>query len=531
MKSLRVTLCSALLTSIGLFGCGEEIGMDMDTESLDGLTDRSSLISDTPFETPPIDPEPETPIDWEQDQLFQMCYFSAPGGCSLSRLPYFDGQGPASDLNTGSDRDITAADGWVLVYQRFGTEQEMVTTPFFVLYNTYRGLLRLFFFNTMFSETYSYAMVGLKQPFPGQTGPLFNFGDPGYFSDGFDESKEIVALIEMAPAQWSYADFEVTGYTPELPMDSTLEFEVWGFIESDVSLDGTLTLDQVFRGGGGGGGNATLAAVQNVEKRVKEGYKWHKNVKGAIDSLQGKVSENPGTWWADLIGPVVEGAKLGPIAGAAAGVAGFFKSFLFPGKANARQTLNFEGELELAGTIETQTDNYILKFRTPGAPLSEPDDHLAPFYDKPLGIYNISRPVFSTVRETVCENGNSGPPDDFATPIVVDPQCYFAFGTRLQSDSMIVEINPHIGASAYTTVGLFGNDYQSLSDGEEVEYSELEPFRSQVFQETRPTTMFEGREWDVAIQIEITPPVGSRYESPIVLMNTHDAVYEYTFYN
>ena len=65
-------------------------------------------------------------------------------------LPYYASTGPAAaELNISGDRDILPSQGWVLVVRDFGSGGAPPTSlPYFILYNKYRGLLRLFYWST-----------------------------------------------------------------------------------------------------------------------------------------------------------------------------------------------------------------------------------------------------------------------------------------------------------------------------------------------------------------------------------------------
>ncbi|HEX3585706.1 MAG TPA: hypothetical protein VH024_06900, partial [Candidatus Angelobacter sp.] len=61
-------------------------------------------------------------------------------------LPYYAFDGFATNLNDPSGPDVLPADGWVLLFRSFGNPACGTNMPYFVLYNRYHGLLRVFFY-------------------------------------------------------------------------------------------------------------------------------------------------------------------------------------------------------------------------------------------------------------------------------------------------------------------------------------------------------------------------------------------------
>ena len=79
--------------------------------------------------------------------------------------------GPAAaDLNISGDRDILPSQGWVLVVRDFGSAETPPTSlPYFILYNKYRGLLRLFYWSTLPVPRFDHAAASLlQQQYSGQ---------------------------------------------------------------------------------------------------------------------------------------------------------------------------------------------------------------------------------------------------------------------------------------------------------------------------------------------------------------------------
>lgn len=82
-------------------------------------------------------------FDWESAD-----WMPTPLGQSRIGMPWM-GQG-ALDLNYGLEiiNDYKRSDGWELVYNTFSENSPPLVNPYFILYNKYRGILRLYYYTT-----------------------------------------------------------------------------------------------------------------------------------------------------------------------------------------------------------------------------------------------------------------------------------------------------------------------------------------------------------------------------------------------
>ncbi|MEM6274735.1 MAG: hypothetical protein AAF735_05795 [Myxococcota bacterium] len=505
----RRTILAILCAPLSVVSCGEELDIRSGTDAVEAPGANRQAVQTTVSlnrqRGASMKSGAGTTNYWEQDTPFPL-YFSSSSGIAVQsrRLPYFDNNGPASDLNTGGDRDISAVDGWVSIYRDFGEPDSASPIPVFILYNKFRGVLRFFFYNTTIGETFSHGIVTLSQPFAGKRGALFNFGEENYFLDTYNSEIKLTSLTKIAPFQWSYVDYTVTGYTPTLPTDATLSFTIQGATESQIQLDGSLTLEQVLS-------DANVSGKLDLGGGLSGGYKAFKGANKAVDEIEGLTKKEPDAWWSKLVKPLL-GGSFSSIVSGVAGAAGFFKSFLMVGKSNATQPLNFKGEIELTGTITTVTDIFEFKMRTPGAPLSDPNDFLRPDYDKPLGIYNLPRPTFDVVTEEDCWYNSHW--DEW--------ECSESFEFGVENDDLEVAINPHIGASVSASIGF-------VEVREEMTYESVESFQTRDFAGYIGPSWATYNEDDVVLQVVVSPPSGSSYTSPVTIVNTYDPRYVYSY--
>jgi hypothetical protein len=261
---------------------------------------------------PPQDANSDPPWDWTEDVEYRL-YITLADEATV-HLPYFDPMGPAgAALHTGgADVDIYPEDGWVLVARDFGTETHEVTLPYFILYNKYRGILRLFFYHT-FSAPFTYGLVKLEQQVSEKAAALFTFGEATYFVDDFDENLSQEAIVLLGYRQWCYADFVILGYDPALPTDATLVFTLSGVEETELQVSGEFNLTQVIE-------QASISGKRDQLGAFETAYKKYMSTTKALEDL-GKTLEKKKGFFHEFLGPLLNSdfARAVPYLSAAAG--------------------------------------------------------------------------------------------------------------------------------------------------------------------------------------------------------------------
>jgi hypothetical protein len=330
-----------------------------------------------PTDDPNFDPD----WDWTLNEP-QNLFASTQNGLQLFEnvsLPYYADSGPAAnDFNSDVSgvRDILPQDGWVLLFRDFGTPERGIAFPRFILYNRFRGLLRLFYFNPHFPAVFTYGVVTLQKQSGSDAFGLLTFLDEenSTLSD-FDPERKEVFMGRLEPVTWNYADFLVVGYDPNLPDDARFEFEITGVQESDISLEGTLSLNQVLN-------RKNLIVSKSGEG---EALLSGDGIASAFKSL-GALKK--------AVKAIAKDASLGDVAGLISAGIGLFKLFAGGSKPEHPQVLlHFKGEIKLSGTIRLQGAIGSFLLRIPGARHLGSTD--LPFYDKPLGIFNLrTHPIF-----------------------------------------------------------------------------------------------------------------------------------------
>jgi hypothetical protein len=106
--------------------------------------------------------------DWTQNSIYTLYIRSDVGEYEVDvRLPYYSDEGPAHDDFNNDEpgyRDIYLEDGWVCILRDFGSPDLHRYIPYFILYNRFKGILRLFYYCP--DEKGSYSVVFLRNQIP-----------------------------------------------------------------------------------------------------------------------------------------------------------------------------------------------------------------------------------------------------------------------------------------------------------------------------------------------------------------------------
>jgi hypothetical protein len=317
------------------------------------------------------------PWDWTAP-VSQLVYLNDGGVIARAvNLPYYAFDGFATNLNDPAGADVLPANGWVLLFRSFGTPSCGTNMPYFILYNRYSGLLRVFYYNHLTPQIFSFGQVTLDETNTPDTS-LLNF-------DGGDSNHLLITVNEIGPDQWSYADFKLVTYDPNSHTDATLNFNVDGITSTSLSLTGSIALNQVE-------GDAHVAGIVDKTKSAISAFgSDFKTVADAAKVLNDQANHNSTTWWAKAIKFATNngtGFAIGDLVGAY----GFIKSLLGGGQTKT-PPMHFQGQIQATGTLQTTGQVYSFILRVPGQPHSNLADLSLPIYDSKLGVFNPAIPI------------------------------------------------------------------------------------------------------------------------------------------
>jgi hypothetical protein len=372
---------------------------------------RSAMLSGDPNRNPSW--------DWTVNTTYPL-YVSSLAAPVNVLLPYYAATGPAAgDLNISGDRDILPSQGWVLVVRDFGSSTSPTPLPYFMLYNKYRGILRLFYWSTLPSSfDHAAASLHFQQTTAAKTAALMTLSDSSQLTvDGYNPSRAEIVIGKIAWQQWSYLDFDLAGYDPNLASktDPTLVFDLTGVNTTSLVASGTIDLNQVLEVNQPNSSNGFQNIVNGVVTAFTKPAARYKQIADAQEVYKKLGQDHLSTWWGQYlsqIGTTLSGASwlraLGPVVGVLESIFGGGSS-----SPSQPKPLIFNGQVTLNGTLTSQSVLYSIILRVPGAihadPTNDAISNVLPLYDHPLGVFNLlSVPTVDTyIQDGIgyCYNG------------------------------------------------------------------------------------------------------------------------------
>lgn len=315
-------------------------------------------------------------------------------------LPWYSYNSPTFGVFgiTQEARDIYPKDGWLLLYRDFGTLENPVQIPNIILYNCYTGVLRLFFYYT--GEERSHGIVELSLPDSNNFPAIFMYLDPEGRSAlsptnvreiSKNRFKPISYVTRLVQNQWSYAEFLLVGYDPNLPQDSTIEFRIIGIDQLVGDISGTLFLEQLIPDAEISNTNYSI----NIQAVSSKAVNVYKNISSATSGIRRWSTEYAGDWRGVFASKIVDSGLLAaiPYVGAAVtaldGIIGFLTN---DDQHDPPIPLRFQGDIHLTATLSSPFDYGSIYLRVPGASHTERSGvtiRNLPFHPDPLGVYNL----------------------------------------------------------------------------------------------------------------------------------------------
>lgn len=254
----------------------------------------------------PQDPPKDRLWDWRQEEFTIYIVTNGNGtlGTPVSIInPFYDQSGNPNTyvLSDAQEKNFEPIDGWELLYQNFGTPQQGVSTPFFILYNRYNGTLRAFV-NIINSGEFPYTAAGLElsyvvpsgtpTTFPNvrQTAALNQLGkstfapnefqrDAKHFSPNYYENSG----VNDNPF-WLFADYS-TLYDPcTCGLEADWYFSAGLISQFDITLDFDGMLEQVVNANPNNN-NPDETSVSDFAGAIQEYASFGAGIIGGVSSI------------------------------------------------------------------------------------------------------------------------------------------------------------------------------------------------------------------------------------------------------
>lgn len=320
-------------------------------------------------------------------------YMPTPSGSPTILVPWANGsvRGFTSDIQY----DYLPADGWKLLYNTFDPAKPLPSNPFFVLYNKYRALLRIYVYVTTNGfQNSDYLTTGLNLGPNSINSNMLNYSGQDIVHVNIDSNIQIASKIE--PTQISSGVWYATQY--EIAYDNNIQTSTF----QQIGVNATINWTNVSTISLGGTAEGTIKG--SITSPGSSPFSLSKILTGTLDAVgasffaanKGNSTTNPG-----------EGNKLGlPAAifnasssaltsGLSDIVKGFF-SGIFGGKTggtNQSVSLTTNTKINLTGN-STQNGalwpNPGLGLGIPGTINSQSAIGYAPYYNEPMGLFYLA---------------------------------------------------------------------------------------------------------------------------------------------
>jgi hypothetical protein len=401
---------------------------------------------------------PIPPLDWEH-----IDFMPTPAGMSEVVVPW--GSGASRQFTPEMASDYKSADGWQLVYNTFKTTLPAPDRWYFILYNKYRGLLRMYYYipptaNFINSSniTHTLAIEGAYA----SSSPMMNFA--GQDVVDVNTKSAFASTIEqwqVAPATWYAIQYEIA-YDPNMTTQNFNSFNFnWAMRSSQITdiamngtasgtLSGTIALP---------GTNFTISPTFNIDGSTN---KTTITVNGSSDADKLKP-----TLGQTIVNNIKTALTSGLTGLAKNLLGGLFKKNNTTPDENVNLKLN--ANIALKGTL---TSSFLITtptFAIPGYDQAATPGVL-PAYPDPLGVFYISaKPVVNrTVQSTVVEDDNGRNYDVDQRYSINESSFQLIFNRAVTDVAMIANIKKEIVMSNVSsdTFGLdrIGGTLEQIAD-------------------------------------------------------------------
>ena len=368
-------------------------------------------------------------FDWENDD-----FMPTPPGTECIQVPW---AGAGSILGTyGTDvvNDRKKSEGWELLYSSFTKDASLFSpNPYFILYNKYRGLMRLFYYTTSdFIANSSFVLDNFNVLSDNYSSTILNFADNSVVNG---EAKRMsLTHIQPQPSdnsmpvsshRWYMAQCELA-YDPDIesiPYDQImlninfnyrnissikLEGSSVGKLKGTIGEQSTGEFNKAFDNLAKEGGKAVLTNVgYNLIKKSVDAT--GKNSLGISDVAfkwilknlgQAATSSNKSVWKAGigLLNSMLFGTKTSPT----------------PIYATINTSMKATGSITNDGSLPSMP----IVLMMPGTEIPSNAVGRIPLYNKPLGVFNIKGRPSINITHSVKKRIRHDDPYSPGSPII-----------------------------------------------------------------------------------------------------------------
>lgn len=381
--------------------------------------------------------------DWTNQASYNFAYVNGRGKIAISSPFHTTSSADQTLTDIIRGKDYIPTEGWVLLRQVFGCPQQNIDTnyPHFMLYNKYRGIIRVFIFNGS-PVQYEKAAITVSWDYGTNKTSIFAPSEviqyPNIdYHNGTKTSNDIVNYVQnYYSAAWFVTDIPVTfDHLLDYSKDFFLRINVYSSVNSSVKLDSKFTMNTKTVTA-----NATPSRTgmyefaketQDMLSKVPSQDQFKKYFDGYNNIMGTSKGEKDLQATANAMSKNIGQGSFQQIMSNTAGLASFINSSIgaglglinfFMGKSNKNAVSTVQlmplisnGEGSITGTITTKTNatSYPLQLPAtnhyfPTTPKTLNYDGL-PIYDCPLGVLSLEEsPTLGGRMYSIITENSSG---------------------------------------------------------------------------------------------------------------------------
>jgi len=342
---------------------------------------------------------PTIPFDWENAD-----WMPTPVGQSRIPSPWVGAGSLASIWGIEVINDRKASDGWSLMYSSFDAAAPgPLTNPYFVLYNKYRGLLRMFvYLTTEFVTPSTYLQDGISLISSANT-TMFNFmGSEMALCNKTNSYSQIQpapsdGTAPLASNRWYMTQYEIA-YDPNIAGKPFNNYQLnWSLNYHNVTqinLGGTIkgTITGTI-GSSATSDNPITGATQTLGTGVIAGIGSRFLTNNTVNATTGENNLGIPNDIFQGLSKGVSNALTGAVSNLPGKIFGLLNSII-GGSSNAAipVNLNLDAKIELQGNAAQRGSfpSSPISFWVPGTNITSAATGYIPLYDKVLGVCNFT---------------------------------------------------------------------------------------------------------------------------------------------
>lgn len=410
MKNMTKTSICIFIFSILALGCSK-ISSDVENQDFEKyLADPGMAIQGIPSPS----------FNWETANLMPM-----PASSYSVTVPW--GSGASRKFSADILSDYKSQDGWALLYNTFNTSQ-LPDHLYFVLYNKFRGLIRIYYYvqpgNYITSANIVHALESHGSH--STSSPLLNFAGQSNYID-LNINQTFASMLEdqqVAPSTWYAFQYELA-YDATTPNQSYQNFNLRWPIKSNqisqISINGTIQSNVP-------NGISTPSINLTVNPTVNGQFQYPIYGPGSASNVP-----NGSDVWNKII-QIVAGGVVDVLKGIFGGSSG-----------STPPPVHYfiNANVNLSGTITSDFSLGAIGMAVPGYNQSQTPGY-EPIYNQPLGVFYLSnKPTIKRTRYTIYD-GPTRPEMHIRFEYTLEDDFEIVFNPNVLSEATISNIRKHI---------------------------------------------------------------------------------------